>query len=290
MKSQKTKVAVLADIHNNHVAFETCISYALQQGIHNFILLGDYVSDCPYPQKTMHRIYELMENYDCKIIRGNREEYVLDYHESETKNWKPGSASGSLLYNYQNLTERDIAFFQELPNHARVEYEGCPALTICHGSPENSRELLHEGAECTKRILRQLDTDYLVCGHTHIQSVWEYEGKQIINPGALGMPKGYGGRTQFAIMTGSANGWSTELIQLPYDVEREIAGYETSGLREMAPSWVRMAVETLRTGIDRSAEVVKHVGKLCEGESEWPDYPEEAWRQAIREILGDIPE
>jgi len=45
------KIAVLSDIHSNYHAFSACVNYALEKEIANFLFLGDYVSDCAYPQK-----------------------------------------------------------------------------------------------------------------------------------------------------------------------------------------------------------------------------------------------
>ncbi|GAA4653819.1 hypothetical protein GCM10023142_09570 [Anaerocolumna aminovalerica] len=56
-------IAILSDIHSNYTALNTCIEHALHRGIIHFIFLGDYVSDCPYPQKTMNLLYELQDNY-----------------------------------------------------------------------------------------------------------------------------------------------------------------------------------------------------------------------------------
>lgn len=288
LREEEVKVAVLADIHNNHLAFETCVDYALAQGIKQFIFLGDYVSDCPYPQKTMTLLYDLMDKYDCTCIRGNREEYVLRYHNSSEKNWKPGSASGSLLYNYQNLTARDLDFFASLDNHAMVTYGDCPSLTICHGSPRDTKELLFEEAKNTKEILSGLDTDYLICAHTHIQSEWEYGGTRFLNPGSVGVPWYYDGRAQFAILYGDRDGWRSRLIRLSYDIQRVWQEYEESGLYALAPAWARMTYETIRTGVDKSSPVLHRVTELCEGKCTWPDFPEEVWEQAMREVWPEL--
>ena len=37
------ELAVLADIHSNHVALEKCMEYALERGISDFLFLGDYL-------------------------------------------------------------------------------------------------------------------------------------------------------------------------------------------------------------------------------------------------------
>ena len=108
------KIAVIGDIHSNHVALETCIRHALDRKVDEFIFLGDYISDCPYPQRTMKIIYEMDRRYRCFFIRGNREDYMLDYRNSSEKNWIPCSARGSLLYTYENLTSIDLDFYENL--------------------------------------------------------------------------------------------------------------------------------------------------------------------------------
>ena len=72
-------IAVLSDIHSNHSAFQACFDYAVGKGITNFVLLGDYITDAPYPQKTMELIYVIRKYFNCWMVRGNREEYLLNY-------------------------------------------------------------------------------------------------------------------------------------------------------------------------------------------------------------------
>lgn len=109
------KIAVIGDIHSNYVGLERCIEHALKQNPDEFLFLGDYISDCPYPQKTMKIVYEMDRDYKCRFIRGNREDYMLNHRKNSGERWTYSSASGSLLYTYENLTERDFQFFEALP-------------------------------------------------------------------------------------------------------------------------------------------------------------------------------
>ena len=45
------KIAVLSDIHGNHIALETCIEEIERRNIDKLIFLGDYVGELAYPQK-----------------------------------------------------------------------------------------------------------------------------------------------------------------------------------------------------------------------------------------------
>lgn len=72
-------IAVLSDIHGNYIALEKCIEYAKIRDIRTFIFLGDYVGELAYPEKTMKIIYDMSAKYECHFIRGNKENYWIDY-------------------------------------------------------------------------------------------------------------------------------------------------------------------------------------------------------------------
>ena len=130
--------AVFSDIHGNHSALQACLDYAVGRGITNFVLLGDYVTDCPNPQKTMELIYVLKQYFNTYIIRGNREDYLLNYRKDGTGRWKKGSASGSLLYTYQNLTDEDFNFFDSLPGTVSFRRRESRDLSIAMDRPRTS--------------------------------------------------------------------------------------------------------------------------------------------------------
>ena len=47
------KLGVFSDIHSNYHGFLACYQEAVKRGVNQFLFLGDYVSDCAYPEKTM---------------------------------------------------------------------------------------------------------------------------------------------------------------------------------------------------------------------------------------------
>lgn len=68
-----------SDIHGNYIAFQNCLQYALEKNINFFIFLGDYLGEFPYPQKTMNMLYSMNHRYKCFYIRGNKEDYWINY-------------------------------------------------------------------------------------------------------------------------------------------------------------------------------------------------------------------
>lgn len=277
------KLAVLADIHSNHYALETCIGHALKQKADEFLFLGDYISDCPYPQKTMQIIYEMKKNYKCYFIRGNREDYMLHHKKNPEEKWTYCSASGSLLYTYENLTEEDFHFYEKIDIQGIYEKEGYPVFRYCHGSITSSKELLISENENLPSIMEALDVDLLISGHTHIQSAALYGKKKLIHPGSVGIPWYYGGKSQYMILHGTEKGWEEEFFQLEYDVEAVKKEFETSGLNGKSFYWAKLNKHALSTGNDYTTPCLKLVMKMCEeeeGNVNWPDIPEKYWKAA----------
>lgn len=309
------KIGVLSDIHSNYRALRACIEYMEKEECDEYILLGDYVSDCPYPQKTMELIRELRQKHVCTFLKGNRENYLLSQKrvrdgKEEGPEWIPNSACGNLLYTYENLTDEDFEFFSTLPIFSVYEKEGYPAITICHGSPASDRELL-EFYEPDKVYtwLDKIDTDYLLCGHTHYQGELNYHGKKYMNSGTVGIPIGLVGRAQCMILRSEdispggeglegseemedvkgsrSRKWVPEFLEIPYAYKEVVDEMFTSGLYDMGHWFINSNIQVLTTGKDNSAKMVQLAAELSNGQV-WPHIDEKYFFEAAQ-VLG-IPE
>lgn len=284
------QAVLLSDIHGNYIALRKCIDYALNRNIETFIFLGDYVGELAYPQKTMKLLYSMKEKYQCHFLRGNKEDYWINYQQSGEKGWKENdSTTGSLFYTYHNLTPKDIAFFKQLPYTCELHFEGLPALTICHGSPARVNEKLLPDSENTFQIMVNNENQYILCGHTHVQGLIEHNQKCVINPGAVGVSLHSSGKAQFAILTGHDDRWGNEWISLDYDAEQTINDLHTSQLSKKASYWCKVTENLLRTGEISHGQVLERAMAICReetGKCNWPDIPEECWQKAVRELIG----
>lgn len=108
-------VAVLADVHGNSRALVACLDYAKKRQIEKYIFLGDYITDHPYPQQVMAQLYQIQARYDCRFIRGNREDYMIDYRRNGDKQADGTPRRDCFLSCYENLMARDIDWFEGLP-------------------------------------------------------------------------------------------------------------------------------------------------------------------------------
>ena len=287
------KIAVLSDIHGNYLALQKCLDYAVNLGIDTFIFLGDYVGELAYPQKTMDILYSVKKQFKCFFVRGNKEDYWINY-EKEPKEWKEyDSTTGCLYYTYRNLTEKDLQFFQSLSMKEDLTFGSLLPITICHGSPRNISEKLLPDNENTYFIMESNSTDYILCGHTHIQGKIVHDGKIVLNAGSVGVPLQSNGKAQFMILCGLQGLWNYEFVSLEYDTENVIADLHSSGLSRKAPYWCKVSENLLRTGEISHGTVLKRAMTLCKdkfGECNWPNVREECWAQAVKELsYGHLP-
>lgn len=283
------KLALLGDIHSNYKALERCLEYCEKDGVDGFLFLGDYVSDCPYPNRTLEMIRDICKRYPYYMIRGNRESYQLMYQESKEEEWSYCSNSGSLLYTYENLSLVDLDLFRECDIKQIISIEGYPDFMICHGSPSSDRELLHIGSESAKKHLTEIEMDLLICAHTHIQGQYDYCGKSLINPGSVGIAVGVAGQAQFAILHGEQSVWRPEFLSLDYDIDQFIQEFNNSDLPEKSKTFAKLIQYELITGDNILPEVYRLAEEHTRqsyGYVPTGNLPDEFWESAFLQVIS----
>lgn len=297
-------LVVLSDIHGNHTALRLCIQDARRRTAGQrprFVLLGDYQGDLPCPQQTMALLYELQRQEDCVLLRGNREEYLLNARKNGATGWKKGSStSGMLLYNQQSLSPRDLHFFEGL-SFARTYAPdpALPPLQLCHGSPRATKEkLFADSAGLADALTAPLSQGIrtVLCGHTHRQggfccSLTLPAGGtalcHVYNPGSVGMALSRPGVAEYLLLHGQNGDWQPEYITLPYDVGPVLRQMEEERLADWAPGWCATTKRLLTRGDVTHGGVLVRAMELCRrrtGRCVWPDIPEDCWQQALAEL------
>lgn len=275
-----TRLAVISDVHGNYKALEAFLNYLKEHPADGILCLGDYVTDSPYPQRTMELLSRMREQYPCCMVRGNREEYLLE-NRRKSKNWKPSSASGALYYTDLQLTEKDMAFFEQLPGERETVWKNCAPICLCHGTPGDIRGnvTLEEGLR--EKALEAVPQRYLFGGHSHHQEIFRYRGKTYLNPGSLGLAiDGVGRRAQFAEVTARGMEWDVELKSIPYDVERFLADFQKSGIEEYGMVLSRAIQKTLVTGVNFFYRTILEAERRSrETGIPFSELPESVWQE-----------
>lgn len=286
------KYALISDIHGNYKALEAFLSYIEKNPVDGVICLGDYVTDSPYPEKTMALLYGMAESFTCYMLRGNREDYLLDNRDNK-QGWKPSSANGTLYYTLRHMTERDLEFFASLPTERELRIGNCPPLYICHGTPGNVRGNMLEDEGLREQVMKNMPLDYLLGGHSHHQELNARGEKTYINPGSLGFAiDGVGRKAQFAVLTGMPESsptaaertegrWTAEFLSIDYDLDGFLRDFQSGGVDDIGMTLNKAVKKSLVTGVNyfylcitAMQEEAKKAGKASPA-----DMPEEIWRQ-----------
>ena len=270
------RAAVLGDIHGNYRAFRACVEDARNLGAECFVLLGDFVTDFSYPERTMDLIHSLRKQYPCYAVRGNRERYLLEYREGKTE-LVPGSKTGSLLYTYERLREEDLEYFAGLPIYDRIAIQDFP-MEIAHAERKNDSLVFQPGEQQMLDIFRSLETGLLLTAHSHLQYIQRHADKVILNPGAAGVPMSMVGRSPYALLEISPDGVSCLLRQVRMDLEPIIREQFDSGLVQEGGYWAIAILNNLLTGKNRTIAVLNRVLEQDGA------FREEVWARCAREV------
>lgn len=267
-----SRIAVFSDIHSNYHALRACFEDASMQGADGFIFLGDYVSDLADPCETLDLVYEIRSRYPTVCLRGNRERYMLE-HGDGTACFTKGSKTGSLLFTYEKLRQKDLNFFRSLPVCDKIEYHGIP-LEIAHAFKDDDRCYFEPEDDKIPEIFDQMEADYLLTGHSHRQYIRKQEGKTIINPGSVGVPIGSGGLSQYALLEVRDGKVTCILRSVPYDIAATVGAQFESGLVSYAKYWALGVLQDVITGREHALRLLEQVSRTGNV------YNEENWHAA----------
>lgn len=179
------KVAVFSDIHGNLDILLKAIDMCKAEGVERYIVLGDMISDGPDSQAVLDTVMELTDD----VVRGNREEYILNYHRGERDEWQNNYQCESLVKTYENLSNKGIRYISQLPNVKRLDLFGLDSLAV-HGSHINTRHFIlpSRSIDVYMDMYDKYNCSLYLLGHSHQSYYLNLRERYFINPGPLGIP------------------------------------------------------------------------------------------------------
>lgn len=191
------KIALLGDIHGNHLALDAVLNSIASKGIQILVITGDFVGYYYWPKK----VFELLANWNVVAVRGNHDRMLLTASDDPSFLEKVNRRYGSgLKIAVEQLDEKRIKWFADLPDSLRYPSPDGD-IFLCHGSPWDKDEYIYPDAEkpSLSRYLG-LKARWVIQGHTHYPMHLKYESLSIINPGSVGQARGNGVGAQWALL------------------------------------------------------------------------------------------
>lgn len=208
------RLAAISDVHGNRPALEAVLDDIARQGPDLTVNLGDLVSGPIDPAGTL----ELLRGAGFLTIRGNHERWLQQRPD--------GELDAVDRFVRQQLTPAQINWLGQLP----ATMEVAAGIFLCHGTPRSDVEpwldnwwvgretTLPDEAAVSARAPAS-GASLLLCGHTHLpRAVRLRDGRQIVNPGSVGLQIAHGSPdARYAVLERGRGGWAVSLRAVPYD-------------------------------------------------------------------------
>lgn len=231
--------------------------------------------------KTLDLVYEIRSRYPTVCLRGNRERYLLD-SGSKTSDYLRGSKTGSLLFTLDQLRPQDFEFVGSLPIYSVIELNGV-LFEIAHAVESNDRFYFDNYDDRISSAFDIMKHNCFLTGHSHKQYIQKSEGKTIINPGSIGVPRAYGYRTQYALLEFRGQEINSELYQILYDIRATIHAQFENGLVEYAPHWAISILYDVITGEEYTVKLLERVYQHADSREE-AIHDESLWHRIASEM------
>jgi putative phosphoesterase len=216
------RFALLADVHGNGDALRAVLTDLGERGgADRLLVLGDIVLLGPDPGEVV----ELLMARDSIGVYGNVDQFLLgtDWHTFRLRNEEDEADRAVCLWALERMSEKAEAWLRALPFRRELAI-GSRQLLLVHGSPRSERDAINVDTpdDEVREMIAGADADLILCGHTHESLDRTVESVRLINPGAVGIPRGEAGTARYALLSWEGE-WRVEFRLVRYDVQRTIA-------------------------------------------------------------------
>ena len=179
------RVAALADVHGNLPALEAVLRDVEAERVDAIVVCGDVASG-PMPGETIDALRRIG---GARFVRGNADRGVV-----ETFDGRPSPDMRGPLADWcaGQVTREQRDFLASFEDTVALDVDGLGRVLFCHASPRNDVDVFTVESSDARvgTLMRGVDADVVVCGHTHMQFDRRLGALRIVNPGSVGMPYG----------------------------------------------------------------------------------------------------
>lgn len=177
------KLAVISDIHGNTYALDLALARIDAEGVDRIVCLGDTALMGFDPAGAIERL----ATRGIPTVRGNTDDHILsEAHDAPVL--AEGRNKDILEWTKGLLAADHLAFLRSTRPYIELDLDGV-GLVAYHGSPKsyNDPVLASTPPEQLDEWFDGIDAPLLAGGHTHRQLLRRWNGRTIINPGAISL-------------------------------------------------------------------------------------------------------
>lgn len=225
------RIAILADVHANLPALEAVLEDIERQGVDRVVVNGDSVNRGPSSVAVLERLRPYLGD----TTLGNHDDLmaiVLERRGELGEPWFTDPFWGSTRLAAAHVGDAGwIETIKTLPMTLRIALPGAPSVLVSHGSPRHYRE--GYGRNLTPEMISEITeahpADVLIGSHTHRPLLMRWGRHTVLNTGAVGASFDGDARAHYLVLELDEGTWLPQFRRVPYDLERALDDYETSG-------------------------------------------------------------
>jgi predicted phosphodiesterase len=235
------KIALIADIHGNLGAFDAVLAEITREQPDQIVCLGDVAAEGPQPHEVLVRLGEL----GCPVVLGNADAELLDLPaEASAENEDARKILEISRWGAEQLDDADKAFIASFRPIVEIDLGAAGTLLCCHGSPRSFDDVIRATTPDDELTPMMAGTAAMVQagGHTHIRMLRSWRGREIVNPGSVGLayqffPDGSARVppwAEFAMLTADDGAVSLDFRRVAYDRDATVRAMVERGMPHAA--------------------------------------------------------
>ena len=222
------RYGILGDIHGNLEAFEAVLEVARQEGVEQYVCIGDVVGYNANPSECLRLLRDLNP---VAIVKGNHDDYVSN--GKDTVGFNPLAAQ-AVEWTRQQLSQEELDWLAALEFTQLVSVPGYGRFQVVHATLDNPRGwgyIFDRYSAETCMTYQRFPLCFV--GHTHVPAMFDKSGpevrggfyeevrlepnhKYLFNVGGVGQPRDGDPRASFAIFDSDER--QVTLHRVEYDI------------------------------------------------------------------------
>ena len=179
-------IALIADIHGNLAAFDAVLDALAREQLDQIVCLGDVAATGPQPREVVRRLHGL----GCRVVMGNADAELLDVSPPTPETDEDARRIADISrWCAAQLDDADRAFLASFQPTVEITLGEERHLLCCHGSPRSYDDVIVATTSDDKLdgMLAGHEATIVAGGHTHMRMLRAYRGREIVNPGSVGL-------------------------------------------------------------------------------------------------------